>query len=269
MLYNGRDPANAGWTCIRVGKWLDAPRIVRGSVALPNVAAVVPFGVATAEPRSLDLAFRKYCATLADRSTDLRTLQRLLRGLLYVRTDDWSGRVIRAYVGEFAVTSIPTDVPFANAVVDVATTLTAFDGASYDAEPRVLALSTTPTAVALGERPSVGLIQWHGAWSSSTTRTITVRRPGGEVITTFTITTPASDSLTSSEFLEIDLARRYLTKVSATGVRDPLIYDWKPTSANDWFALDNAYADPANGRDITIELSAGTGILLYRRAYHL
>lgn len=267
MLYNGRDLTSDGWYTIAVSQWLDGPKIQRASVPIPGVAGVIPATRAMVGERALNCTVRAYPSTLADRATLLRTLQdRIYSGLLAVRTDDWTDRIVRCVAGPLTVVpAVPTAV-FASAVIDASFTLSAYDGASYDAEPRVLVLSTSPTALALGTLPSHGIIQLTGAWSAGVSRTLTLRNAGGVAVATLVLTAPTGKSLTSSEFLELDCTRRYITHVTSAGVRTNA-YAWK--SGGTWFALDPAHADRANGRDATFETSAGVGVFFYRRAYAL
>jgi hypothetical protein len=266
MLINGRDLATDGFTLIQLTGWSSPPAWQRSTAALPNIHGVVPALWTSVEPRQITVGVRYYCTTLAARQGALLTLQDRLTGLLTLRFDDWTDRVVRGVASAIRVTSMDPGGAFAIPGIEMAFTITAYDGASYDAEPRVLALTTTPTAVALGTLPSAGLIRLDGAWTSSTARTVTFRAASGVSQGTLTLTAPSTASLAAGDGLEIDLGRQYVTKVTAAGVRTNA-YAWKTAGA--WFALDPAYADRAATQYATLEVSTGTGSLLYRPAYAL
>jgi hypothetical protein len=268
MTINGRGLSALGATAAALSGWLDGPSSQRQATALPGVLGAIPATLATTPPRELTLTLRVAATSLTERAERLATLQDALAGLLIVRFSDTPDRFLRCVAGPLTVASIDPahSMTTAAASLSVSVTLICYDAASYDGEPRILALSTAPVAVPLGTLPSVGVIRWQGAWAVSTARTLTYRGASGIAYGALTITTPSGDSLASGDHLEIDLARRYLTKVTAAGVRTN-VYAW--LTSGDWFAFDPADGDRAAARWPTLTLSAGSGTLLYRRAWAL
>jgi len=263
---NGRDLSSDSWTLIGLSGWMQGVDTRRGVTAIPGVGGVVPGSQQTAEPRSIALAFRRALTALTDRDAAVNTLTDRLSGLLWVRFDDAPARVVRCVSGSVRVSPANAAGAFAVATIEAAVTLTAYDGASYDTEPQIRALATTPVEIPLGTLPSGGIVYWGGAWTATTARTLILRDAGGVARTTMTVTAPSGESLASTDYLEIDLARRYVTKVTSAGVRTNE-YDWY--TSGDWITLDPAYQDRAGTRYATLEVSAGTAQITYRKAYAL
>lgn len=266
MWINGRDPMDDGWIPVGLTNWMAAFGRQRNVTALPNIGGVVPASQQTAEPRLIQCTFRKRLTTLSERDSAMATLQDRLSGKLWVRFDDAPARVLRCVAGPVIAVPVHEVAVFAVATIEAMVTLTAYDGASYDVEPRILALATTPTEIALGTLPSSGIIYWGGAWTATTARTLIYRDHAGVVRKTMTFTAPSGESLASTDYLEIDLARRYLTKVTSAGARSNQ-YDWYTSGG--WIALDPAYQDRAGTRYGSLEISAGTAQLTYRKAWAL
>ena len=267
MLVDGRDLASDGFDLIKLSGIYRGPEVRRDSSAAPDTAGQFVGIRQTVGPRDIQCVYRCQLTALAQRQAKITTLQDRLGGLLTLRFSDWTDRIVRAVCTSFV--PAPPDDPdniYAVSTLDIAVTLTAYNAASYSAEPRIVALTTSPANVQLGTLPSVGIIQLAGAWTSSTSRTITIRNAAGQVVSSMALTAPSTDSLSSSEFLEVDTVRRYITKVSATGVRTNA-YSWKPSGA--FVVLDNVGGDRANSRYVTAEVSTGTAVLIYRLAYGL
>lgn len=266
MWINGRDLASDSWTLVGLGDWLGGVTLERSGLAVPSVAGAVPSTAQTSGARRITMRFRRRLTVLTDRDAALLTLLDRTRGLCWVRFDDAPTRVIR---GEF---SKPRAVPVANVgaltepTIEAEVTFTAYNAASYDTEPRVLVLGTSAVEVPLGDLASGGVFCWGAAWSAGVTRTLTLRDAGGVARWTGTFTTPSGESLASTEFLEVNLWRRYLTKVTGPGVRTNA-YHWFASGV--WPLLDPAYQSRAAARYATLEASAGTLQLTSRRAYAL
>lgn len=266
MLINGRDLDLDGFTLIALSGWSSPPSWQRAITALPDVHGVIPATRTTVDVRQMRMAIRIMCATLGERQTKLQALQDRLSGLLTLRFDDWPTRIVRAVAGAITVTSVDPGGAFAIPSIEVAVPLIAYDGASYDAEPNVIALTTTPAAIPVGTLPTTGVVRLDGSWSTGASRTLTVRHANGQSVATLTLTAPTGQSLAATDVLEIDLARRYITKVTGAGARTNA-YSWKASGA--WFAIDPAWAHRSASRTPTLELSTGTGTLLCRPAYAL
>lgn len=266
MWINGNDPETLGWTLTGLTGWSGGLRFTRTATALPGLAGVLPASYSTAAPREIEATFFARLPDVTARDAAIRALQDLLTGLLWVRFDDSPTRVVRCVASPVRVTPVHQSVAFAVPDIDAAVTLTCYDAASYDAEPRVVALPATATRypVPLGSLPSAGQIIWKGAWSAGQ-RSLTVRDVGGVVRASLQLEPPPGESLSGNGYLEIDLARRYVTNVAAAGTRTNA-YSWLVSG---WPVLDPAWQDTAAARYATIEISHGTAELYYRRAYAL
>ena len=130
MIINGHDLATDGFVTIELSGWLSPPAWQRGTTALPDVFGVAPNLRTTVGPRTIKMAVRTYCTSLADRQTKLMLLQDRLTGLLHVRFDDWPNRIVRCVAGAIAVSSVDKGGAFAVPTLEVAFDLTAYDGAS-------------------------------------------------------------------------------------------------------------------------------------------
>lgn len=272
MFINGRDPEHDGWIPIQLSGWRAGMAVSRAVTAIPNVGGVSPSTVQQAAPREIKMGFRRRLSALGDRDAALSTLATLLSGQLFVRFDDSPDRLVQCYAAPIRVDAVHEIAVFATPTFEVSVVLVCYDGASYDVEPRVVALTTTPVDIPLGTLPSTFFLLWGGAWSAGASRTLTLRDAAGTVRSTMTFTAPsiaagdpADESLGSSDVLEVDISRRYVTKL-ASSVRTNQ-YDWYASGG--WIGLDPAYQDLENSRYASLEASAGTAQIIYRRAYAL
>lgn len=269
MWINGWDPENDGWDVTGLSGWMSGPAIQRGSTAIPNIAGVLPNTQYATETRVIAVTLEKNLTAITDRDASLYTLQDRLRGKLWVRFDDAPNRVVRCVASATSVEPMEEITVFSVAAIRVRFTFICYDGFSYDSEPRILALATTPVEVPMGTAPSVITVMWGGAWSATTSRTITYRDTGGVARSVGTFTAPSGKSLGSTDHLVIDSGKGYVTKVASDGTR---------TASEDWGddsvglpvgSLDPALQDRANSRYGTLEISAGTAQIIYRKAYWL
>lgn len=268
LTVNGRTLAALGVTARELSGWLDGPDMARASAVLPNVLGVLPAAVSTSAARQIRLTLNVPAATLTGRAAVLATLEDAFAGLLSLRFDDTPTRIIRAIAGAFTVASIAPSLSMTEAARNmvVSIPLLAFDGASYDDEPRTVVLSSAPAEIALGTLPAPGIVQWSGAWSAGVARSLTYRSMNGIAYGVLTLTPPTGASLTASEFLELDLGRRYITKVTSAGVRTNA-YSW--LSGGAWFTPDATDASRQAAQWPTLEISAGAGLFLYRRSWSI
>jgi hypothetical protein len=266
MWVDGRNLQDDGWYLIGLTDWMRGVSLARSVTAIPGLYGVAPGTLQSAEPRNITLQFRKYLTSITDRDAAVLTFKDRLRGQRSVRFDDAPTRVVRCEASQPIFTAAEGAPAFAVSTIEASVTLTCYDGASYDTEPRILALATTPTEIPLGDLPISARILWGGAWSASTSRTLTVRDAAGNVRNVMTFTAPSGESLSSTDHHEIHTGKRYITKVTSAGTRTPE-YDWYTSGT--WLVLDPAWQDRANGRYLTAEVSAGTAQLISRRAYAL
>lgn len=266
VTINGLTLASLGLAARELSGWLDGPDRQRATVGIPNTLGVLSANVSTTPPRQIRLLANMNLTTLSSRATQLATLQDALSGLLTLRFDDTPGRVVHAIAGPITAASMAPSIGMttgASSLV-VAIPFLALDVASYDDNPRVIAVQTTPTEIALGTLPSPGVLQLSGAWTSATTRVITYRGVNGIAYGTMTLT--AAVTLGADEYVELDLGRQYITKVGNTGTRADA-YAW--LTAGDWFVPEPADAYRGAPKWSTLEVSAGVCLFLYRKAWAL
>ena len=269
MWINGWDPENDGWDITGLSGWMAGAPQQRGVTPIPNVGGVVPNSQYNTETRQIAVVMEKDLSAITDRDAAMYTLQDRLRGLLWVRFDDAPTRVVRCVATPVTVEPMAEVTVFSVAAIRVRFTFICYDGASYDSEPRVLALSTTPTEIPMGTLPSRAIVTWGGTWNSGDVRTITLRDAGGTARSVGTFTAPAGESLTSTDYIEMNFDTFYLTQVEDDGTRTD-VTGWPITVAGlSPGILDPAFQDRANGRYATIEVSAGTAQIIYRKAYAL
>lgn len=268
MQIDGVPLAALGAAATELSGWLDGPEVERAVTPVPGLLGVLPSPLTVSRPRVAQLVVWLDATALTDRSVALARWQRAAAGLRRLRFDDTPGRVLRATFGAPQVESIAPRHAFVESArrLRLSVAITATDGASYDATPRVLVLGTTPTPIPLGTLPSTGVVVWRGTWSVGAARTLRYAGASGITYGELTLTPPTgSGGLGANDVLELDLARRYVTKVTAAGVRTNA-YDW--LTAGRWFALDDRDGLP----DVawpTLLVTDGTATLLYRRAYQL
>lgn len=268
VTINGKTLASLGVTPRELTGWLDGPALLHATTAIPNVVGVYAATATTTAARELRLTVVASLSALTDRAAKLATLKDAVAGLVTLRFDDTPGRIVRAIAGPMTSASIAPQLAMTATASSLIVTIPfiALDGASYDDEARVYALSTTPTQIELGTLPAPGILQWSGAWTAGTARTLTYRALNGIAYGSLTFTPPTGASLSASEYLEIDLGRQYVTKVDSTGGRTNA-YSWK--SAGTWFVPDSIDADRTAPRWPTLDISAGAAIWLTRRAWSL
>lgn len=261
MWINGRNPADDSWTLIGLTGWMSGVPLARPAVPLSGVYGVIPGLQQSAAARTITLTFRCMLTAITARDAAIATLKSRLRGLLSVRFDDAPSRVVRCEAQPPVFSPDTPGTELSVSTIDATVTLTCYDGASYDIEPRVLVITSTPTVVPLGDLPAHGHLLWSGAWTATTNRYATLRTVGGETVSVLLLQAPSGESLASTDFIEIDLSRRYITKVDSAAARTNQ-YDWRIANPN-WLRLDPTFGP------VTLDVDAGAAVLLYRRAYAL
>lgn len=262
ITVDGRLLADFGLTARAVSQWRDGPTVTRAFRGLANTTGGVFAPRATGQTREFDLTVNVAGSSISDTTALLDTFDEALQGVVSVTFPDAPDREVRAICTGKSVVGAGRDTEFLIARLVATYSFVCADGASYDREPMLYALSTTAVPLALGSLPSLGIVQLTGGWTGD--RTITYRGGNGIAYGSLTITVPGSETLASTEYVELDLARRTITRVGSTGARDP-IYKWK--SAGAWFACDPTDASRAFGQAPTLVLSGGTGLYITRRAW--
>jgi len=262
ITLDGRTLTSLGVSARSVSGWRDGPLSTRAFRALANSSGGLFASRAAGQLREIELTVNIPAVTIAGTTPVLDLLDEATQGLVALAFPDAPGRVVRVIRIGRTVVGAGADTEFLVPRLLATYTFAAADGASYDTEPMLYALSTTPVPIALGTLPSLGVVQITGAWTGA--RTLTYRGANGIAYGSLAITVPVSETLLGTEYVELDLARRTITRVGPTGARTDA-YAWK--SAGAWFACDPTDATRAFGQSPTLALSAGTGIFITRRAW--
>jgi len=259
IFVNGRDMSDVGLEPLGISGWFDVPTISRRSEQLSNTTGAALGTGVRIDQRKLQLQFYLRPQLLTDRQALMDIVNDTFTGLCEIKFVDKVNRVIRAYVESIATRAENESVALIEPAMVLTVNLTGYDAAIYDTEPTVLAVSTTARQVQLGSWPSGGVLYLMGAMSGSVT--ITYRSHTGDSLYTLVL----NGTLASDEYLEVDFNDRTITKVSNAGVRDDTAYSFKSGGA--WFVFDPADGNRTVGSWPTIELSTGSGVLIYRKAW--
>lgn len=224
-------------------------------IALGNGPGVLGSTVRV-EPRSVVVGLDMRPPTFRGRQEALDAIRQALAGLLEIETPDAPGRVLHAELQSVRVELYSG--AHAMREVWVECTFLAVDPAREDVEPTVLALSTTPQPVPLGNDT---VAPWLEISGGCTNPAVVIRNGAGVEVsrTTFAAILAANDALTiDSSTGDIE---RYVAGVRQTGVNHGLA----------------AYASgplpllsPEDGAaTIALEATGGTpvGALTYRRRW--
>lgn len=259
IFVNGRDMSDVGLEPLGISGWFDMPTVSRRSEQMTNTTGAALGTGIRIEPRKLSLQFYLKPQLLTDRQSLMDIVNDTFTGLCEVQFVDKPNRVIRAYVESVATRAENESVGLIEPALVLTITMVAYDAAIYDTEPTVLAVTTTPRQVPLGSWPSGGVLHLMGSMSGNVT--ITYRAHTGDVLQTLVL----NGTLAADEYLEVDFSDRTITKISNAGVRDETAYSFK--SSGNWFVFDPADGNRTVGVWPTIELSTGTGVLIYRKAW--
>lgn len=258
LFINGEDVDTLGLRVVDMGAWWSGITVNR-SVAQP-IGAIggLPASEATVSPRTLTLA-AAWVGTTGSRVSALDDVSWLMEGELEIWHGDDTDRMAKGYLVEDTAVGRFGSGPLADVHGDVLRTfrIVCPNAAKYDRVGRPVGFGSTRTEVPLGTLPSVGVVRILGA---ATNPTLNYRSTTGEVIQQmrFTITLAADD------ILSIDLAAETVEKTVSGTTSDAL-----PTlnTADDFFRLDPGHGDGRNAAWPTLDVTAGDGDILYRRAW--
>jgi hypothetical protein len=226
----------------------------------PGRAGTVAASQATTGPRLIRMVVDVPCSTPAQRTALLDLYGDLLTGTKEVRYADAPDRVMRGQCRVFEA-DIPVAPRWVNLEPRVVVEIECPIAHRWDAQPQSRVLSSTPTPIPVGTLAHGGLVTVMGASAGalSTTTTLRYRGISGVVLGELTLT-PA---LLAGEYALIDLNLATITKVSTAGVRSDA-YAWK-TGGGTWFKLYPRDGTRALGAWPTLELTAGSGLYVFRR----
>jgi phage-related protein len=236
-------------------RWMGSAELEYSYTQIPGAVGGVLGAEASAQARGVGITARLDVATLTGRETAINAVHRALKGMLELRFADQPDKVLDAVCTGVEVTP-ESRLSFVEPGVSVSLSFVSPLAYKRDRWSRQVSFGATRTEVPLGDLPSAGTMIIMGL---ATNPTVTYRAASGESVQTmgFTITLAADD------YLEIDLAKRTITKsVAGTRTRDDSL-----RTSGYFFNLDPAYGSPGWTDWPTLEVDDGTGLLLYERTW--
>ena len=255
ILINGVELGTLGFKVREARGIWNTPVASSEGTPIPHRAGqlVPPADTVKIASRTIDIIGWLRGTSRADFLTKLDVLKALLIGPLTVRRAEDDTREHRARL--LSLTMTETGPVFLQRTQELVLSLWCDDPYAYDASDQTVNFGAA-TAVPLGTAPSTGVITITGA---AVDPVITLKDPSGTVLETmgFTRTLGAGDTLA------IDL-EQFLVTLTVGGVDSN---DIAALTSGTFFTLDPRDADVYAGDYPTLEVSAGTGQLVYRRAY--
>lgn len=250
-----------GLVMVDNGPLLGGVPVSRDVQPWPGRAGGLAAQSATIGPRTVRFVADATVTTVAARTAVLDRLSDLLTGLVEVRFDDAPSRVLRGLVSVYEA-DVPVPPRWVNIAPRVVVEITCPLATRWDAQPTSRVLSATPTDIPVGTAPHGGVIFLTGTAAGALSGEVRLRYRGvsGVILNELVL----SASLLAGEFLRIDLDAATLTRVTTAGVESNA-YAWR--TGGTFFR-----PAPRDGvRDVsawpTLELTAGTGLYVFRRQY--
>jgi len=265
ILYvNGVDVSTLGVGVTSVGAAWSSPTVERASASPFATFGAIAATESTHAPLVLELGLL-LDADRVDRVTDLDAVHRLFTGLLEIRFGD-TDRVVYGLLEQGAVVGESggaADWVHTRGPLALSWTIVCHDPLRYDQDVTGVGFSSSAAALPLGTAPSAGLVTIYGA---ATNPTLTYRDQVGDALLPVSgdsVTMGFTATLGADDALEVDLAAKKVTRIDA-GVRS----DALSTLTSGWFfALDPADGNAAASSWPTLEVSSGTALATYRRAW--
>jgi phage-related protein len=262
MYVNDFDTSSLGLIVTSVDGWRDAPSTRDRTTQLPTrVGAVILAPEAETAPRVttidgvIDPSHAGKALTLANLRAAISELQdRLYRGTIEVRFSDEPDIFVLARCEQGNLIATPPQ--FMNPKSRVQIRMLCPDPLRYSRFASLVDVNSIRTGIPLGTAVSAPLIRVLGA---ATNPVITYRDKSGAVRQSMTLTI----TLAATDYLEIDCElftiTKYVSGVASNGIT--------LLTAGDFIALDPQDGDYANGVWPTLEISAGSAEVLYRKAW--
>lgn len=259
LTVNGTDLATWGFYPVEgEGVFGVADRTILTAPVFGRAGTLISGSVEGARVLTVTGTLTSTAKTIAGLETNADAFKDLLRGgeVRLVRDNgSTAARSITGWVGKIDVR--PIGHPLAPTDSRVTFTVTCRDAYWGAVEPTSRVLGTTRKTVELGTAPSTGIIRI----ITGTNPVLTYRDAAGtaQKTMTFTVTLAATN-----DWLEIDMRRGTITK-SLTGVQSNGLS--LLTSGDFPWAFDPHDGDPSTAAYPTLELSTGTGIAYWWKAY--
>lgn len=227
-----------------------------GTLSFPGMVGGYATGPGTTDARVVRLAAYLTPASLAEQEAALDTVADALQGVLELRFGDAPDKVLLGIAGKPAWQPLGVGMVDGEGIVTV--DITCADPTKRSRYPTSVSFGSVRKPLPVGTLSSVGLLQVMGP---ATNPVVTIRGANGEVSSQLGFTA----TLTNAEYLEVDLGRKTVAKVTS-GTRAGALASWD--GSTDFFALDPGDADRAAGSYATAECSGGgTAILHYFLRY--
>lgn len=266
IAFNGMSDTSLSYHLTDLSGWLDGPSTARNLGALLGVYGSAPSQYASVKARTINMRGRLQCTSLTDRKDKLSALFDATTNAVELVFDDSLTRYVIAQRESFVVTERAPQAHLNLMDVFVSMTFTAYDVASYDLEPSLIAFDSTPVPVVIGTLPTPGIFHITGALSATVSRTITYRSFNGIAYGTLTLTPPSGESLGANDYLIVSLSHPGTIIKVAAGVRSD-VYHWK--SAGAWFMPSPEDCDRQRSVYPTLEINSGAATFIYTNAWAL
>jgi hypothetical protein len=263
MIYlNDRSLDTLVQTYLALDGYLSPSVAVRATLPAANAASLWGSSV-TVAPRTITVGAHLTAASLISRTAVIDTVFRACRGLRLFRTADAPDR--EQWVELTRCEVVFYDQAFTHTECMVMLTFTAADPVRYAREAVPLALSTSRTAVTVGNVPSAPVLWIYGASPSVVNPVVIVRNAQGDETHRLTLT----GTLATNDAILVDSARQSITRTVAGVVQTGA------AAGDAWLASGSfpllAPEDAIDTAGVTVELSATTGtptgLLLNQRGY--
>lgn len=260
MYVNGYDTSRLGLVVEQVDGWMDGLTAQRRTSKLPGRVGAIPLAPDTeTTPRTLTVQgalWPKPESLAAVRQALLDLKERLGRGLLELSFVDQADKFLHALVQQHQV--VATRPQFASPYSRISVQFFCPDPLIYAVQPSVVGFAAARSSVPLGTACSTPTIRIMGP---AVNPVLTYRKADGTSRQTMTFTV----TLGTNDYLEIDCELMQVSLYQAgVGAQN--------NAANLWTSGDFPLFDPQDGDAYasvwpTLEVSAGTGEALYRRAW--
>lgn len=261
LSVNGIDLTTYGFTINTTDGVFDGG--VRTLIAVPvagSAGIMVTGGIESPRVVELSGSLTSAAKTVAGRLANEDAFKDLVRGgLVRLTRDDGSTtvRTITGHVERLGLTTIGH--PVAPTDLRVTLRLACLESYWQAVEPSSRVLGATRATLVLGTAPSTPIIRIMG---SATNPVVTYRDAGGTAQRTITLTITLA---ATTDWIDLDMRTRKITKYLSGVVTNG--YTTMSTTSNFPFAFDPQDGDFFTSAWPTLEVSAGTGIAYWNKAY--
>jgi hypothetical protein len=256
VTINGSTLASLGFTLTALPGWSDAPARRYGVTMLPGRVGGVQSTLWTSEPRVLSLTGIVEGSTATARRSALRAITAACAGTCSIVFADAPNQTLTGVLQAAPVLPFGPALEYAASMPSVVTLeFLCADPAFRDTTGTAVNLSSTPAAIQTGTLPHGGVCVITGA---ATNPILRYKDHDGATIAElgFTVTLGGGDTLT------IDLDR-LTVEHDDSGVVNGLPL-W---TSGDWFLIDPQHADYSGNDWPTLEVTSGTAVHTFKRAW--